>query len=397
MPEVSMVRHSLPTLAVARILFAAPLTAQRITTGPAWAQDPPGLAELVDFARDQSDLRVGVTRYLEDLGAIRRRYEVQYSPVRQDRLRRFFTDWQRRLGELDFDGLNHEGQVDYILLRNSIDYELAMLELEAGRWREMSGLLPFADPLRALQESRHDRERVEPRVAAATLDSVAGEVERLTEALPERARATGRNAVSPTSTNRAAAWVAHLRQVLADWHRFYDGYDPLYSWWARGPFERLDSALSAYHDGLITHLVGIRPGDPGPIIGDPVMEQGLAADLAVEMIPYSAQELLAIGWREFEWTEQRFREVSRAMGFEDDWKAALEHVKSLAPPPGEKPWAIFDIADYSEAFIGDMDIVTIPPLAAEVWRLAMQHPSVSSSTRSSAAARSRVSRIRRMG
>ena len=62
------------------------------------------------------------------------------------------------------------------------------------------------------------------------------------------------------------------------------------------------------------------------------------------------------------------------MGFGDDWKAALEHTKTLAPPPGEKPWVIFDIAAYSEAFVERLHAITLPPLAREVWRLAMQTP-----------------------
>jgi uncharacterized protein (DUF885 family) len=136
----------------------------------------------------------------------------------------------------------------------------------------------------------------------------------------------------------------------------------------------VDAALERYRDALIRHLVGITPGDPGPIIGDPVLAEGLRAELAVEMIPYTAEELIAIGWQEFEWIEERFREVSRDMGYGDDWQAALEHVKNLAPPPGEKPWVIFDIADYSESFVERMDNITVPPLASEVWRLAMQTP-----------------------
>ena len=62
------------------------------------------------------------------------------------------------------------------------------------------------------------------------------------------------------------------------------------------------------------------------------------------------------------------------MGFGDDWKAALEHTKNLAPPPGEKPWLIFDIARYSEDFVEKMNAITLPPLSREVWRLAMQTP-----------------------
>jgi uncharacterized protein (DUF885 family) len=121
-------------------------------------------------------------------------------------------------------------------------------------------------------------------------------------------------------------------------------------------------------------MVGITPGDPGPIIGDPVLAEGLEAHLAVEMIPYSAEELIAIGWREFDKIEAEFRRVSNDMGFGDDWQAALEHVKTLAPPPGEKPWVIFDIAQYSEEYIENMNNITVPDLAREVWRLDMQTP-----------------------
>jgi uncharacterized protein (DUF885 family) len=319
-----------------------------------------------------------VVRYLEDREAILRRYEVEYSPVRQARLRDFYQGWQQSLRALDFDALNHEGQIDYILLRNRLDYELEILSQDDVRWREMSPLVPFSQPIRELQETRHDRERVDPRTAAGTINGVAAEVEGLIRALGAEARQNGgtasRPGISPTIANRAAGYVSHLREVLADYNRFYDGYDPLFSWWVRGPYERLDTALKEYEEAMIRHLVGITPGDPGPIIGDPVLAEGLAADLAVEMIPYSAEELLAIGWQEFRWVEERLKEVSRDMGLGDDWKAALEYTKNLAPPPGEKPWAIFEIADYSKGFVEGLDNITLPPLAEEVWRLAMQTP-----------------------
>ncbi|MGD8868872.1 MAG: DUF885 family protein, partial [Gemmatimonadales bacterium] len=135
-----------------------------------------------------------------------------------------------------------------------------------------------------------------------------------------------------------------------------------------------NEALKSYATMLEEQLVGIKPGELPPIVGDPVLEEGLRAYLAVEMIPYTAEELIAIGWSEFERTEREFKAVSRAMGFGDDWLAALEHVKTLAPPPGEVPWVLYDIADYSENFVEAMDAITIPPLAKEIWRLAMQTP-----------------------
>jgi uncharacterized protein (DUF885 family) len=148
----------------------------------------------------------------------------------------------------------------------------------------------------------------------------------------------------------------------------------MFDFWVPEPYERVIAGLEAYRESINEHLVGITENERAPIIGDPVLEEGLRADLAVEMIPYSAEELIRIGEREFAWIEEQFRKVSNDMGFGDDWKAALEYTKELAPPPGEKPWLIFEIGDYSENYIENMDNITLPPLSREVWRLAMQTP-----------------------
>ena len=148
----------------------------------------------------------------------------------------------------------------------------------------------------------------------------------------------------------------------------------MFNFWVPEPYGRVDAGLNEYAAAIRKHLVGITEDEKAPIIGDPVLEAGLRADLAVEMIPYSAEELIEIGEKEFAWIEEQFRAVSGNMGFGDDWMAALEHTKNLAPPPGEKPWVIFEIGDYSEAYIEEMDNITLPPLSREVWRLMMQSP-----------------------
>jgi uncharacterized protein (DUF885 family) len=345
---------------------------------PGWADDPPVLSTLVQFARQESDLRVAVERYTLDQAAIRRRYDVEYSPVRQERLRHFSEGWQQRLAALDFDALNPEGRIDYILLRNRITFDQATLRLDDQRWTEIAPFVPFADRLRTLQEARYDRRRADPRETAGTLDQLAQQAEQLTRELAEAARKAGgpvtRPGVTPTIALRAARYVERLKEVVEDFNRFYSGYDPVYTWWCAVPYARLEKAFTAYAGAVREHLGGVRPGEPAPIVGDPVLAEGLRAHLAVEMIPYSAEELIAIGWKEFEWVENQLKIVSRSMGKGDDWKAALEQVKTLAPPPGEKPWVILEIARYSRDFIERLDAVTVPPLAEEVWRLAMQTP-----------------------
>ena len=97
-----------------------------------------------------------------------------------------------------------------------------------------------------------------------------------------------------------------------------------------------------------------------------MLAAGLRADLAVEMIPYTPQELIAIGEQEFAWIDEQLLITSRRMGYGDDWKAALEHTKNLAPPPGEAPWAIYEIAKYSEDFVAKQHNITLAPLAREV-------------------------------
>ena len=217
-----------------------------------------------------------------------------------------------------------------------------------------------------------------PRSTATELDRIAGEIEALTEALTGDS-AAGRDRadfddVSPVVAWRAANQVLHLQEVLADWNAFYNGYDPMFNFWVPDPYGRVDAGLETYAAAINEQLVGIVPGGKAPIIGDPVLEEGLQADLKVEMIPYTAEELIRIGEREFEWIENEFRKVANDMGFGDDWLAALEHTKQLAPPPGEKPWLIFEIGHYSEEFIERMDNITMPALSREVWRLEMQTP-----------------------
>ena len=347
-------------------------------TPAGWGDDPPALGSLVAFAHTESDLRVAVTRYTEDASALERRYPVAYSPVRAARLSKFQEGWQRRLGELDFASLNFEGQIDYLALRNRIEYEIEKLRLQKERSAQMTGLLPFQDAIRQLEEDRLDRKRVDGRIAAATLDKIATQAREATEALVAEAKRAGgivtRKGLSPAVALRAAEQTLSLRSTLAAWNTFYDGYDPTVTWWVRQPFTAASTALQSYADAVREHLVGIKAGAKPPLTGDPVLASGLRADLAVAMIPYTPAELVAIGEKEFTWIEGQFRNVARKMGHGEDWKAALEYTKNLAPPPGEVPWVIYDIANYSENFIANQHSITMAPLAREIWRLAMQTP-----------------------
>jgi uncharacterized protein (DUF885 family) len=162
--------------------------------------------------------------------------------------------------------------------------------------------------------------------------------------------------------------------VLEDWHEHYSGYDPLYTWWAAAPFEAARTALEDYADFLRVEVVGQAPGAEEPIVGDPIGAEGMAADLAYEMIPYTPEELIAIGEAELAWCEEEMLKASRELGFGDDWHAALEHVKTLHVPPGDQPSLVRELAVEAVRFVEERDLITIPDLAEEVWRLEMMSP-----------------------
>jgi uncharacterized protein (DUF885 family) len=92
------------------------------------------------------------------------------------------------------------------------------------------------------------------------------------------------------------------------------------------------------------------------------------------MIPYTVEELIAIARREFAWCEAELKRASREMGFGDDWKEALEKVKGAYVPPGDQPQLVRDLADEAVTFIESRDLVAVPPLAKEIWRMEMMPP-----------------------
>lgn len=318
-----------------------------------------------------SALRDTVERYSSDRYALFRRYDLAYSPVRRQRLRAYYTGWQDRLGQMDFAALGQEGRVDYVLLRNELQYQLALLDREQRSWDQTEPWLPFATAIFDLHEARRNLEPVDPQASAVALAALAQSVDSVRQSVATTWREGG---LTPVIARRAAGILRSLQRALSAWYEFHGGYDPLFTWWVAEPYQKADSSLSAYGTFLRESVAGIRRGQPEPIIGDPIGADGLRADLEHEMIPYSLEELLAIAEREFAWCQSEYRKAARAMGYGDDWRAALEQVKRSYVPPGEQPRLIADLAHEAERFVEERNLVTVPPLAREIWRMEMMSP-----------------------
>ena len=358
-------------LSVAAVALAIALTGIRVSTQVAAV--PPSMAPA-------SELAPLVERYNQDRSLLMRRYDVGYSPERYARLNKFYKDWQQELAAVKFESLGVEGRVDDTLLRTRLEYELRLLSREQQWVAEAASLVPFSGTITALLDARGRFESMDATRTATTLDRLAKEIEAATKTLDSGPRAaTAATVADPARARqinayRAAEILTSLRTDLTAWDRFYTGYDPLFTWWAAKPYAQVDKALAAYIKALREKIVGYREGEDEPIIGNPVGKGALEADLASEFIPYSPEELLAVAEREFAWCDREMLRASRDMGFGDDWRAALEKVKTLHVEPGRQTDLVRDLAREAIGYVKQRDLVTVPALADETFRMTMMSP-----------------------
>jgi len=360
-----------PLVLAVAVGLAAPLLAQ----APAPATPSPVASYVPDLAamvgRPASELAGIVQRFSADRYALLRRWDVAYSPARRSLERAFFADWLARTDSIPFDSLSQGAKVDWLLLRALLRHEQSLLDEEDHFVAETAPLTPFANTVYNLAEARRNLVTMD---AAATADSLARLATRIDSArhAVEAASATPRP--DKLAAYHAAQLLESLRGTLDRWYRFYDGYDPLFTWYVAAPYKKVDDGLKAYRRLLRERIVGAKEGEDEPIVGQPIGRAAMLADLTAEMIPYTPEQLVAIAQREFTWSENEMKRASREMGFGDDWRAALEKVKRDFVPPGKQPDLVRDLVREAIAYVESHDLVTVPPLAQDMWRMEMLSP-----------------------
>jgi uncharacterized protein (DUF885 family) len=391
-----------------------------------------------DLKTPESEMRAVIERYNVDRGSLTRSYPVFFSLARQARFRQFYSDWLASLNKLDFDAMSQDGKVDYVLFKNHLEYELRQLEILTRQLSEIEPLIPFAKSITELEETRRRMEPIDSAKAAALLTELRKQVDERRRAIELGLRPEGRGdmrvdarsdagtenkteaiRVKKTVANRAVGAVNGLKSTLRNWYTFYNGYDPVFTWWAEEPYKALDQTLTNYSAFLAERVVGIkpegaqttgptggvggssggpvggpgrgpgggqqqtlprvagqnaRPGDASDIVGDPIGREALISELHSEMIPYTPEELIAIAEKEMAWCENEMKKASHDLGYGDNWHEALEHVKNLYVEPGKQPEMIRNLALEAIKFVDDHDLVTVPQLARESWRMEMMTP-----------------------
>ncbi|MDP1889872.1 MAG: DUF885 family protein, partial [Gemmatimonadaceae bacterium] len=289
------------------------------------------------IAERGSELRGVVERYTADRGVLQRRYPQQYSPAQRDVFGRFYDAWLGQLKAIDFNKLNLDAKADHVLLRNTIEEAQDLLRRDTKVYADLGALLPFGDSIFALEDARRRMENVDGPRSARTLAYIGATVNALRTRIETPPKGDSSAAkITKVAAYRAAEVTASLRTLLRSWHQFYNGYDPLFSWWTGAPYRSADSALVNYQRVLREKIVGWKRGDDEPIVGLPIGRAAIETSITHEMLPYSPEELIAIAQTELDWGESEMKKAAREMGFGDDWKKAMEKVKQSYVPPGEQ-------------------------------------------------------------
>jgi len=373
--------------------LTGPAAAREIQSQPVF--ESPASGEILPAP---SELKGLIERFSADKRSLDRYYEFKFSPARYTRYKAFYREWLGILDGIDIDSLSLDGRIDYLLLQNHLDVSLYRLAQEVAAADESVPLLPFAGRIFDLCEDLKQMTWIEGEAAAEVLNDLRLQIEGQKKSLEARLYGTAKKGdgsggkagfkpgagsgaeagqaaveavgVKLSAVMRAVSMAASLRSGLKNWFDFYIGYDPLFTWWAAEPYQAVVKAYDSYTAFLGGRLAGIQPGGNTYALMDPVGREALIKELAFEMLPYTPEEVLAIGWKEFAWCEKQRAEAVRELGY-DTWQEAFEHVKSRCVDPGKQPELIRFMAFEAIDFLEKHDCVTIPPMVKDLIRMEM--------------------------
>ncbi|MFC1629427.1 DUF885 family protein [Gemmatimonadota bacterium] len=363
-------RRTLPTviltLSIGALFSIAPPSASFALSALQGRQGP-----VVD---ETSEMRGMLERYETDRAGVNRFYNLSNSDVRLERMQVFYRHWQHELEAVDFNEMGQTGRIDYILFKNHLALELSRIDHLRERIEGAVALLPFSATIIALEESRRRMEPLDPEKAAVLLEEMTDGIKELKKTLEDSLKAKRSDSefyIRKSIVNRAAGMASDLQRTLQRWYEYYGGFVPLFDWWTNTPYAKCDEILKDYIKFLREKILGYKEGEPDPVIGDPIGRDALLDELAFEMIPYTPEELIALAEQEYAWCESEYKRAARELGYGDDWHAALEYVKTLHVAPGKQDSLIRELAVEAIAYLDEHDLVTIPDLARETWRIEM--------------------------
>jgi hypothetical protein len=357
------------TLLMLTLLVCANQTNAQITTS-LYSQT----SEMGDMMAQYEADRESIVRFYSSGGSEANRGAPQRnsynSPERRQRLLQNIQWYLQQMEKLDFSKFNVNGKVDYILLKRNLDDEQYKLREENSLYELVVKYVPFSERIYALEKPRRRGITVNGELAAKELNDIN---KLITSAIDKFKK---EDSLEMKQATMASDAVGGIQAALRNYYNFYNGYDPLFTWWVPKTYSATDSLLTFYGQALRKKgkINSSQKDDGSGIIGNPIGRDELIRQLKLEFIPYTPEDLVDIANKEFAWCDAELLKASKEMGFGDDWKAAQEKVKNTYVPPGQQPEAMLDLYKQSVDFLKKNDLLTIPPLAEEGWRMFMMSP-----------------------
>ncbi|MBS0196045.1 MAG: DUF885 domain-containing protein [Planctomycetes bacterium] len=337
-----------------------------------------GLAACAAPAQEQSSQMPDFIRaFRTDEQYVSRFANVRWSEPRSERLAAFNKEWQAKLDSQPFESLSQDAKIDWLLVRNQLALSRSRQDLEQRRLAEMAPLLPFRKSLQDLEWARRRLETCDPKTSADAIATIPDQIKKVRERIEKGRKPDAKPddadiiKVTPQLALRTAGAVDGLVGTMSEWAAYHEQYKPDFAWWVRQPREQAERAMREYAKFLRETVAGVKGEAEDPLVGDPIGKESLLGDLAFEMIGYSPEEMIRIAEKEFVWCETEMKRASAQMGSGEDWKAALAKVKQDYVPPGGQDEFVKVEARKSIAFLKEHDLVTIPPLCEESWRIEM--------------------------
>lgn len=307
--------------------------------------------------------------YYADITALDRVYIVDGSPEKRERYKKLASDYLGRLSKLSFADLPQGCQADYVLFKRDLNEAIFRADAEAKEFAAVQQWFPFADTIYALEKIRRRGGNVDGKSIAAGYSAINKQLAQL------QSKLSTDKSISVGNSRQAAVIIRGMQVAAKNVFTFYNGYDPLFTWWVPDNYRILDSMLSVYTTAFKTSADKYAPNkDSSGIVGFPIGRNELVRQLKYELIPYTPEELIQVANKEFAWCDKEMLKATSEMGFGTDWKKAMEKVKQSYVPAGEQAAAMVKLYDESLAFLKAKDMITIPPMAEETWRIVMMTP-----------------------
>ncbi len=306
--------------------------------------------------------------YRQDAGSLSRYYFVQGSHERNNRFKAFYNRYKTELSRLSFNNLSTSGKVDYILFQSELNNELELLAKSVKSRNEVEPWLVNAEIVYQLEKQRRRGKHLNSRNIAGKLDQLAKDVAGATQKLKKE-----KPTFSKLALQEADKVIQGQKEALESVYHFYSGYDPSFNWWIERPYDTLVQNLHSFREEFTRHLdsLSLSKDDGSGIMGIPIGRAEVIRRLENAFIPYTPERLIEQAEKDFAFCQNELQKAATEMGYSRDWKKAQEKVKQAHVKEGMQPDHLMKIYDESIQFLRDHNLITIPDLAEETWRMTM--------------------------